>query len=239
MRNLRKLVLLAITASAVLAVGGGTAFATNPDFPHDDVDAGNWKSVVVFDGVNGSFGNPCEVPVEGYDVGDCAFDTGDWHEWDFNYAGFPGGCEGGIAGEVSASGQMTLDSVTIGTDAPFTPFCNYYPPANLPWGGEVCVHVPTGSYWVRQDVDFGNLPPDSTFGELRGEASNGALTATTLRFGTVTALTQFNVASYVSHAAEFALGRDPEAYPNGLQLWPSGESPLGESPGACSWPELA
>src|SRR6476469_6749060 len=107
---MRKLFLLASLALGALAVMAASAFATNPDFPHGDYDAGDWRAVNVYATVGAT---PC-IP----EAVDCQFDTGTdnvW-AWEIEHPILPtehAGCVGGIAGSFDGDGSISVSDAEM------------------------------------------------------------------------------------------------------------------------------
>jgi hypothetical protein len=232
MRSTRRFVLAGAMALSVIALVATPASAA-VELPHDDTNSQNWQSVVAFDrdGQAACEGVPPEVtypeiacPISGY--------TSPWtirHIWGDTSNCYPGEIEG----SVSFGGEVQLTNAWWNHDIGAF-FCAWYREAGLPWQGRLCAHLPTGEFWLRQEMTVqdsygsGTVYEDGvTFGQFLGGA---------VRFGTQAdpADIHYVVDEWefeLGHAAFFAMDSAPIVYA-------SGENPVGLDPEPCGWAEL-
>lgn len=164
---MRKRFLTAVAMLAVMALGASSASATPPDFPHDDLDSGNWAAVTVNEEASSL---SCElVP--------CEFESAntDWR-WQSNpsspYQFWADSCTTStIAGVIGPDGAVVIDQATLGNTST-NMFCQFNEAGDLPWDGRMCAHIPTGQVWLRQDITLnpssGSNQTGTTFGEITG-----------------------------------------------------------------------
>jgi hypothetical protein len=229
---MRKLLMLVVVALAALAVSAPSA-AANADFPHDDTDAESWvaATAIVFGAIPCDGSSACEF--EGWGDGPWAWEYGTTSPRLGDYCSSVE-----LAGEIDHTGTLLLSDVDWGRWNMST-FCDLMVVDQLPWTGQVCMHVPTGEMWVRQGMALETTwgtgqTSGAAFGEFTDNSGSGSMT---LEFGDP----EF-VDTGMGGVNDFELSATSvlDFSGNNVELYPSGGDPQGlVSAAPCGWPELS
>lgn len=157
---MRKSVIAAAIVLATALAAAPAAADPPPDFPHGDLDGGNWSAVAVEDNASALL---CEAFVP------CAIDA--TAAWTFEAS--PSGppffeqCSTSFAGEIGSDGRFEISDVEqLGGGSLF---CTneYQAPTDIPWAGEICRHEGSGEAWARLELKFASTPANGpTFGAV-------------------------------------------------------------------------
>ena len=252
---MRRLILLTTTTLAAMAMAMAMAMAATPalatvEAPHGDLEADNWQAVTAYSAeLYGTY--PCEGFPEwfttewGIEGAECQISgDGRWHFYYFLANSYGSNCEASIEGTISYDGTVVLTNATWDHNVMVNSACAFLHEAELPWQGKMCAHLPTGEFWLRQEMsvqeNYGTgytFSDGVTFGRVGAQTGAGTI-GDQLGFGngrTDMTNIHYDLGGYdfdIDHAAGFLLD-SPQA-----QLYASGEDQIDPTAAPCSWNEL-